>query len=116
MSDELEEQLDKMFTDFRIKVLKLVSKNRTKILKDQAKSFKDELRFASSPNRKIVTQQTTVSRPSQRKVTKYDDSSDDDNNVKSSSTRKVIAQPIALKPQRKSVKQDDTSDDDDSSD
>ncbi len=55
MNEEFEEQLDKLFSDFKIKVNKLVTKNANKALKDQAKVLKDEFKFGPSPKR--ATQQ-----------------------------------------------------------
>lgn len=80
MNEEFEEQLDKLFSDFKIKVNKLVSKNANKALKDQAKVLKDEFKFGSSPKRpqqqKEKTQKNTSVKIRKREEENYSDSSD----------------------------------------
>lgn len=78
MNEELEDQIDKIFSDFKGKISKLVTKNSTKILKDQAKSLKDELKYTSSPVRRTTDTQVTTKQTKPRKVSKQQYDSDDD--------------------------------------
>lgn len=80
MNEEFEEQLDKLFTDFKIKVNKLVTRNANKALKDQAKVLKDEFKFGSSPKRatqqKEKVQKVAVKSKKRDEDEDYSDSSD----------------------------------------
>jgi hypothetical protein len=77
MSDhDLDEQIDKLVSDFRTKITKLVQKHSAKILKEQARSLKDEFKFSASP-RKVASKQTTSSPRQQRSRKTKDYESDD---------------------------------------
>jgi hypothetical protein len=65
MNEDFEDQLDKLFSDFKIKVTKLVSKNANKALKDQAKVLKEEFKYGSSPKR--VSQRESSQRESSQR-------------------------------------------------
>ena len=49
---ETEAQIEKLVDDFRNKITRIVLKNSSKLLKEQAKYFKDEMKMSSSPARK----------------------------------------------------------------
>jgi hypothetical protein len=49
---ETEAQIEKLVDDFRNKITRIVLKNSSKLLKEQAKFFKDEMKMSSSPVRK----------------------------------------------------------------
>jgi len=78
---ELEEQIDKLVSDFKLKITRTIVKHSNKILKDQAKSLKDELKsnnISSSPKRtrtKPTILHTTSSSKS-KKSRDYDTDSD----------------------------------------
>lgn len=79
MNEEFEEQLDKLFSDFKIKVNKLVTKNANKALKDQAKVLKDEFKFGSSPKRAPQQKekvQKVATKSRKREEEEYSDDSD----------------------------------------
>ena len=52
---ETESQIEKLVDDFRSKITRIVIKNSSKLLKEQAKSFKEELKNGSSPRRAQVS-------------------------------------------------------------
>ena len=49
---ETEAQIEKLVDDFRNKITRIVLKNSSKLLKEQAKFFKDEMKMSSYPVRK----------------------------------------------------------------
>jgi uncharacterized coiled-coil DUF342 family protein len=70
MDKELEEQINSLTEKFKIKVTKLVQQATSKALKDQAKSFKEELKMASTIHSKV--QKTTKQSSKPRKKGGYD--------------------------------------------
>lgn len=46
--NNLDEQIDKIISDLKVKITKLVQKTTTKLLKEQSRSFKDELKTKNS--------------------------------------------------------------------
>ena len=80
MNEEFEEQLDKLFSDFKSKVNKLVSKNANKALKDQAKVLKDEFKFGSTPKRPQQQKEKEKVQKVSVKSRKRDEDEDDSDN------------------------------------
>ena len=72
LDKDLEEQIDKLVFDFRNKITKIVTKHSNKILKEQAKSFKEELKLSSSPKRPVPPPVLTKN----RRPRDYDSDSD----------------------------------------
>ena len=71
MDKDLEEQINSLTEKFKIKITKLVQQATSKALKEQAKSFKEELKMAS-----VVTSKAQKMTKTSRKKSNYDSDSD----------------------------------------
>ena len=75
---DTEMQIEKLVDDFRTKIIKIVLKNTNKLLKEQAKNFKD-LKINASPIRKQTKSSTNLTNKlSSIKTKKRNYDSDDD--------------------------------------
>ena len=74
---ETEAQIEKLVEDFRSKITKIVIKNSSKLLKEQSKNFKEELR-GSSPRRVQVSKQSSTVSKAVPKSKKRDYDTDDE--------------------------------------
>ena len=80
---EMEEQIDKLVSDFKSKITKIILKNQNKLLKEQFKSLKDEMKnnnVSSSPRRTRTKPPVlhTSSSSKSKKSRDYDTDSDSD--------------------------------------
>lgn len=82
LDKDLEEQIDKLISDFKSKITRIVSKNQNKLLKEQYKSLKDEMKnnnISSSPKRTRVKPVAVHTSSKSRKSRDYEsDDSDSD--------------------------------------
>jgi hypothetical protein len=63
---DTEAQIEKLVDDFRSKIVRIVVKNSSKLLKEQSRQFKEQSKNTSSSPRKLQT----TSRPSSTSVSK----------------------------------------------
>ena len=64
---DTEAQIEKLVDDFRTKIVRIVVKNSTKLLKEQSRQFKEQSKNVASPQRKQIT---NISRPSSTPLSK----------------------------------------------
>ena len=77
MDKELEEQINSLSEKFKIKVTKLIQQATSKAVKEQAKSFKEELKIASTINSKVQKTTKQIKPNKQRKKSGYDSDDSD---------------------------------------
>ena len=76
---ETEAQIEKLVEDFRSKITRIVIKNSGKLLKEQAKNFKEELKGASPRRTQVSKQTSSTSKPTPKsKKRDYDTDEDSD--------------------------------------
>ena len=63
---DTEAQIEKLVDDFRSKIVRIVVKNSSKLLKEQSRQFKEQTKNTSSSPRKLQT----TSRPSSTSLPK----------------------------------------------
>lgn len=63
---DTEAQIEKLVDDFRTKIIRIVAKNSSKLLKEQSRQFKEQSKNTSSSPRKLQI----TSRPSSTSLSK----------------------------------------------